>query len=115
MVKISDHGRHVMSSSVVPPKTHREGERCTLNLSRAQTSSRWCGVIVRREGGSSGVVPVTRPWFEITRSVTKSPLVAKHSATLIFTHSPERSLRAIRIKCEVASLFYTNVFDGKRN
>ncbi|GFV69216.1 transposable element Tcb2 transposase [Trichonephila clavipes] len=25
------------------------GERCTLNLSRAQTSSRWCGVVVRRE------------------------------------------------------------------
>ncbi|GFT95887.1 uncharacterized protein TNCV_312261 [Trichonephila clavipes] len=28
----------------------RVGERCTLNLSRAQTSSRWCGVVVRRGG-----------------------------------------------------------------
>ncbi|GFU83722.1 uncharacterized protein TNCV_523161 [Trichonephila clavipes] len=36
-VKVSDYGRHVMSSSPVPLKTRRE--RCTLNLSRAQTSS----------------------------------------------------------------------------
>ncbi|GFV63125.1 transposable element Tcb1 transposase [Trichonephila clavipes] len=43
-VKVSDHGRHVMSSSPVPLKTHRVGQRCTLNLSRADTSSRWCGV-----------------------------------------------------------------------
>ncbi|GFW30470.1 uncharacterized protein TNCV_454081 [Trichonephila clavipes] len=46
VVKVSDH---VMSSSpVVPLKTHRVGQRCTLNLSRAETSSRWCGVVVRR-------------------------------------------------------------------
>ncbi|GFS52425.1 reverse transcriptase domain-containing protein [Trichonephila clavipes] len=38
----------VTSSSPVPLKTRRIGERCTLNLSRAQTSSRWCGVVVRR-------------------------------------------------------------------
>ncbi|GFW23347.1 hypothetical protein TNCV_3804461 [Trichonephila clavipes] len=37
-----------MSSSPVPLKTRRVGQRCTLNLSRAETSSRWCGVIVRR-------------------------------------------------------------------
>ncbi|GFV62763.1 uncharacterized protein TNCV_2462681 [Trichonephila clavipes] len=41
----------VTSSSPVPLKTHRVGQRCTLNLSRAQTSSRWCGVVVRRGGG----------------------------------------------------------------
>ncbi|GFW14416.1 uncharacterized protein TNCV_410991 [Trichonephila clavipes] len=35
--------------SPVPLRTHRIGERCTLNLSRAQTSSRWCGVVVLRE------------------------------------------------------------------
>ncbi|GFW18298.1 hypothetical protein TNCV_4008371 [Trichonephila clavipes] len=28
--------------------TRRVGEQCTLNLSRAQTSSRWCNVEVRR-------------------------------------------------------------------
>ncbi|GFW06151.1 hypothetical protein TNCV_36271 [Trichonephila clavipes] len=37
-----------MSSSQVLLKTHRVGERCTLNLSRAQTSSSWCGVVVRK-------------------------------------------------------------------
>ncbi|GFY30704.1 uncharacterized protein TNCV_3118641 [Trichonephila clavipes] len=48
VVKVSDHGRHVKSSSPVPLKTSRVGHRCTLNLSRAETSSRWCGVVVRR-------------------------------------------------------------------
>ncbi|GFV24002.1 uncharacterized protein TNCV_1316561 [Trichonephila clavipes] len=33
----------VTGSSPVPLKTHRVGQRCTLNLSRAETSSRWCG------------------------------------------------------------------------
>ncbi|GFV92669.1 uncharacterized protein TNCV_1375201 [Trichonephila clavipes] len=58
-VKVSDHGRHVKSSSPVPLKTRRVGQRCTLNLSSAETSSRWCGVVVRRGGASSGVVHVT--------------------------------------------------------
>ncbi|GFU58199.1 uncharacterized protein TNCV_697101 [Trichonephila clavipes] len=40
----------VMSSIPVPLKTRRVGQRCTLNLSRAETSSRWCGVVVRRGG-----------------------------------------------------------------
>ncbi|GFW63229.1 hypothetical protein TNCV_581691 [Trichonephila clavipes] len=43
VVKISDHSRHVMNSSPVPLKTHRVGQRGTLNLSRTETSSRWCG------------------------------------------------------------------------
>ncbi|GFW86498.1 ntA domain-containing protein [Trichonephila clavipes] len=41
---------HVMSSIPVPLKTRRVGQRCTLNLSRVETSSRWCGVVVRRGG-----------------------------------------------------------------
>ncbi|GFV17640.1 integrase_H2C2 domain-containing protein [Trichonephila clavipes] len=41
MVKVSDHGRHVMSSSPVPLKTRRVGQRFMLSLSKAQTSSRW--------------------------------------------------------------------------
>ncbi|GFX31387.1 uncharacterized protein TNCV_2062031 [Trichonephila clavipes] len=45
VVEVSDHGRHVMSSNPVPLKTRRVGQRCTLNLSRAQTSSRWSGVV----------------------------------------------------------------------
>ncbi|GFY17083.1 uncharacterized protein TNCV_1088591 [Trichonephila clavipes] len=48
VVRVTDHGRHVMSSSPVSLKTRRVNERCTLNLSRAQTSSRWCSVVVRR-------------------------------------------------------------------
>ncbi|GFW61556.1 uncharacterized protein TNCV_348041 [Trichonephila clavipes] len=39
LVKVSDHGRYVMSSSPVSLKICRVGKRCTLNLSRAQTSS----------------------------------------------------------------------------
>ncbi|GFU04185.1 tigger transposable element-derived protein 1 [Trichonephila clavipes] len=49
----------VTSSSPVPLKTRRVGQRCTLNLSRAETFSHWCGVVVRRGGASSGVVHVT--------------------------------------------------------
>ncbi|GFU72173.1 uncharacterized protein TNCV_2150911 [Trichonephila clavipes] len=49
----------VTGSNPVPLKTRRVGQRCTLNLSRAETSSRWCGVVVWRGGASSGVVHVT--------------------------------------------------------
>ncbi|GFU84726.1 hypothetical protein TNCV_2126671 [Trichonephila clavipes] len=48
VVRVSDRSWLVTSSSPVPLKTRRVGERCQLNLSRAQTSSRWCGVVVRR-------------------------------------------------------------------
>ncbi|GFV51357.1 hypothetical protein TNCV_4687201 [Trichonephila clavipes] len=40
VVKASDRGWRIKSSSPVPLKTRRVGERCTLNLSRAQTFSR---------------------------------------------------------------------------
>ncbi|GFT34862.1 uncharacterized protein TNCV_3878761 [Trichonephila clavipes] len=42
------YDRHVMSSSPVPLKTLRVRQQCTLNLSRVEMSSRWCGVVVRR-------------------------------------------------------------------
>ncbi|GFV18615.1 uncharacterized protein TNCV_2872461 [Trichonephila clavipes] len=58
-------------------KLRRVGVRCALNLSRAQTSFRWWGVIVRRWGCSSGVVHVTLPWFKTKWSVAKSPRVAE--------------------------------------
>ncbi|GFU36705.1 transposable element Tcb2 transposase [Trichonephila clavipes] len=57
VVKVSDHDRHVMSSSPVPLKTRRVRQRCTLNLLRAETSFLWCGVA--EECASSGVVHVT--------------------------------------------------------
>ncbi|GFU25165.1 uncharacterized protein TNCV_3360741 [Trichonephila clavipes] len=50
VAKVSDHDRHVMRSSPVPPETHRVGQRRMLNLSRAETSSRWWGVVVSRTG-----------------------------------------------------------------
>ncbi|GFW96262.1 hypothetical protein TNCV_572331 [Trichonephila clavipes] len=56
VIMVLDHSRYVMSSSPVPIKPCRVRERCTLNLSRDQTSFRWCGVVVRRGGASSGVV-----------------------------------------------------------
>ncbi|GFS73981.1 uncharacterized protein TNCV_108571 [Trichonephila clavipes] len=40
----------VTSLNPVPLKTRRVGQRCTLNLSRVETSSHWCGVVVRRGG-----------------------------------------------------------------
>ncbi|GFW18699.1 uncharacterized protein TNCV_1369531 [Trichonephila clavipes] len=46
----------VTNSSPIPLKTRLVGQRCTLNLTRAKPSSRWCGVVVRRRGASSGVV-----------------------------------------------------------
>ncbi|GFW95859.1 hypothetical protein TNCV_1625191 [Trichonephila clavipes] len=58
VVKASDHGRHVPSSSPVPLKTLRVGQRCTLNLSRAETRPP-DGVVVMRGGASSDVVHVT--------------------------------------------------------
>ncbi|GFX59475.1 retrovirus-related Pol polyprotein from transposon TNT 1-94 [Trichonephila clavipes] len=59
VVKGSKRGWLVTSSSSVKLKARHEGVRCTLHLSRAQTSSHWCGVVVRRGGASSGVVHVT--------------------------------------------------------
>ncbi|GFY25503.1 uncharacterized protein TNCV_2486231 [Trichonephila clavipes] len=46
VVKVMDHGRHVTSSSPVPLKTRRVGQRFMLNLSRAETSSRWCSAVI---------------------------------------------------------------------
>ncbi|GFY36896.1 hypothetical protein TNCV_2568581 [Trichonephila clavipes] len=58
MVKVSDRGCLITSSGPVPLKTRHVGVRCTLNMSRAQTSSRWCSVVAERGGARSGVVLV---------------------------------------------------------
>ncbi|GFY29697.1 uncharacterized protein TNCV_1812771 [Trichonephila clavipes] len=47
MAKVTD-SRSACLEFRVPLKTRRVGERCTLNLSRAQTSSRWYGVVAWR-------------------------------------------------------------------
>ncbi|GFX39085.1 hypothetical protein TNCV_3426711 [Trichonephila clavipes] len=54
----------------------RVSERCLLNLSRPQASSRWCGEELGDGVAFSGVVLVTSPWFKIARSVANSPRVA---------------------------------------
>ncbi|GFV06629.1 hypothetical protein TNCV_2949511 [Trichonephila clavipes] len=48
VVKVLDRGWscHEFKHSTI--KDPHVGQRCTLNLSRAQTSSRWCGGVVRR-------------------------------------------------------------------
>ncbi|GFS81123.1 uncharacterized protein TNCV_1223831 [Trichonephila clavipes] len=66
-----------MISSLVPLKNRCVGERYTLNLWRAQTSSRWCGIKARRGGASSGVIRVTWTWFKITKSIAENPRVAE--------------------------------------
>ncbi|GFX29611.1 hypothetical protein TNCV_4776831 [Trichonephila clavipes] len=55
VVKVSEHGRHVTSSSPVPLKTRRVEERCTQSVE----SSNVLQLVVRRGGASSGVVLVT--------------------------------------------------------
>ncbi|GFX69472.1 uncharacterized protein TNCV_380411 [Trichonephila clavipes] len=40
----------ITSSSTIPLQTRRVVQRCMLNLSRAETSSHWCGVVVRKGG-----------------------------------------------------------------
>ncbi|GFW02132.1 hypothetical protein TNCV_4854721 [Trichonephila clavipes] len=79
VVKISDHGRYVMSPTPVPLKTRRAGQRCTLNLSRAPVGCGHGSLVVKvmdswpvfqefepsaaehppcREGGKSGNLTV---------------------------------------------------------
>ncbi|GFV71473.1 hypothetical protein TNCV_4562251 [Trichonephila clavipes] len=59
VVNVLDRGCLVTNSSPVPLKICHVGQRCTLNQPRAETSSRWCGVVIRRGGASSGVIHVT--------------------------------------------------------
>ncbi|GFW93271.1 hypothetical protein TNCV_2603891 [Trichonephila clavipes] len=59
VVKVSDRGWLITSSSSVPLKTRRVRERYMLNLSRSQTSSRRCGSL---EGGSSSGAVTSGLW-----------------------------------------------------
>ncbi|GFU93105.1 uncharacterized protein TNCV_152931 [Trichonephila clavipes] len=63
-----------MSSSPVPLKTCCVGQRCTLNPSRAETSSRWCGVVVRRGGCQLRCPP---RHLTMVQKIAKSPRVAE--------------------------------------
>ncbi|GFX74918.1 uncharacterized protein TNCV_1844901 [Trichonephila clavipes] len=80
----------VTSSNPVPLKTRRVGNRCTLNLSRAQMSSCWSGGVVKR--GQLKYRP-HQPLFKITRSVSKSPRVAQQCDVNIHSLDHESSLK----------------------
>ncbi|GFS70886.1 uncharacterized protein TNCV_2719691 [Trichonephila clavipes] len=74
----------------VPLKTRRVGQRCTLNLSRAETSSRWCGVVVTRRGVPAQVSSTSLDHGSKLRGPSpKSPRVAEQCDVNInsLTHS----------------------------
>ncbi|GFW75786.1 transposable element Tc1 transposase [Trichonephila clavipes] len=52
VVEVSDHAWPCHEFEPSTTKTRRVGQRCTLNLSRAETSSCWCGVIGQKQGRS---------------------------------------------------------------
>ncbi|GFV41673.1 hypothetical protein TNCV_3628241 [Trichonephila clavipes] len=70
--------RLVTSSSPVPPKTRRVGQRCTLNLSRAETSSR-CYTRAFGDGPRN---------FEPWSSDDQSPIREVFSGTGLITSQP---------------------------
>ncbi|GFW19628.1 uncharacterized protein TNCV_1605191 [Trichonephila clavipes] len=104
VVKVLDRGWRVMSSSRVPLKTRRVGERFTLNLLRAQTSSHWCGEVVRRGRVPTQVMSSSLDHGSklLAKFVAKSPRVPEQCAVNI--HSP--------IKCSQSfqKLFVDNPF-----
>ncbi|GFY18613.1 hypothetical protein TNCV_2398381 [Trichonephila clavipes] len=53
VVEVSDRDWSCREFEPSTLKTCHVGQRCTLNLSRAQMSSRSCGVVVRRGGASA--------------------------------------------------------------
>ncbi|GFT69131.1 uncharacterized protein TNCV_2565911 [Trichonephila clavipes] len=83
-----------MSSSPVPLKIRRVEQRCTLNLSRTEMFSRWCGVVVRRGVASSGVVRHLT-MVQITWSVAKSPRVGEQCDVI----SKSNQIKIICGKC----------------
>ncbi|GFU78659.1 transposable element Tcb2 transposase [Trichonephila clavipes] len=100
----------VTSSSPVPLKTRHVGQRCTLNLSRAETSSRWCGVVVRRGGCQLRCLPHHLTMvFKITWSVAKSPRIAEQCDVNIQSISRKQ----ISPKLFVTVLFRSSISDSQ--
>ncbi|GFX04215.1 hypothetical protein TNCV_3973641 [Trichonephila clavipes] len=96
----------VTSSSPVPLKTRCVWGRCMLNLSRAQTSSCWSAVVVKR--GQLKYRPRT-PWFKITRSVSKSPRVAEQCDVNIHSLDHESSLKLQLLEQNLTALPAKNI------
>ncbi|GFU34584.1 hypothetical protein TNCV_1993141 [Trichonephila clavipes] len=81
----------VTSSSPVQLKNRRVGEKCTLNLSRAQTSSCWSGVAVERDQLKYRPRHLTMVQ-NYTSSVSKSLRVAEQFDVNIHSLDHESSL-----------------------
>ncbi|GFW29331.1 uncharacterized protein TNCV_742731 [Trichonephila clavipes] len=96
----------VMNSSPVPLKTCRIWGRCTLNLSRAQTSSCWSGVVVKR--GQIKYHPL-QPWFKITRSISKSHRVTEQCDVNIHSLDHESSLKLQLLEQNMTALPANNI------
>ncbi|GFV35360.1 hypothetical protein TNCV_3203921 [Trichonephila clavipes] len=95
-----------MSSSLVPLKTRRVWGRCTLNLSRAQTSSCWSGVVVKR---SQLKYRPRQRWSKISRSVSKSPGVADQCDVNIQSLDHESSLKLQLLEQNMIALPANNI------
>ncbi|GFW34530.1 uncharacterized protein TNCV_1463811 [Trichonephila clavipes] len=96
----------VTSSSPVPLKTRRSWGRCTLNLSRAQTSSCWSGVVVKIRQLK---YHPRQSWFKITRSVSKSPRVAEQCDVTIHSLDHESSLKLQLLEQNMTALPANNI------
>ncbi|GFW28861.1 hypothetical protein TNCV_201841 [Trichonephila clavipes] len=104
-----------MSSSRVPLKTHRVEQRCTLNLSKAEASFRWCGVVVRRGGCQF------REINDVTDGVLRHrgfPLLPPHKDTtlgflsLLLSHPPRTIKRIFGVGQQLTAGIES---DGLRN
>ncbi|GFX16068.1 hypothetical protein TNCV_4703261 [Trichonephila clavipes] len=87
MVKDRTRGLRVTSSIPVPIKIRRVGQRCMINLSRAETSCRWCGVIVRRGWCQLKVSLSSLDHGSELRGSSPIVLESLKSATLIISNS----------------------------
>ncbi|GFV56137.1 hypothetical protein TNCV_1489141 [Trichonephila clavipes] len=81
----------VKSSNPVLLKNRRVRLRCTLNLSRAQTSSCWSGVVVKR--GQLKYRPRHLTMVQTYEVVAKSPHVAEQCDVNIHSLDQESSLK----------------------
>ncbi|GFX05826.1 hypothetical protein TNCV_1662651 [Trichonephila clavipes] len=97
VVKVSD----VMSSSPVPLKTRHVGQRCTLNLSRAEPSSRRGGVVARSWECQLRCRPRHLTMVKITWSVAKNLRVAEQCIVNIHSLTIRTTLLARGGTCPV--------------
>ncbi|GFW81822.1 uncharacterized protein TNCV_2884961 [Trichonephila clavipes] len=99
----------VTSSSPVPLKTPRIGDRCMLNLSRAQTSSCWSGVVVKRGQLKYHPRHLTMVQNYIYEVVSKSPHVAEQCDVNIHSLDHECSLKLQLLEQNMTALPASNI------